>query len=195
MNWLAHLLLSEPTPAFRVGGILPDLVSVVELEGLSMEFQQGIARHRQVDAFTDAHPIFRRSVERIQPPLRRFGGILVDIFYDHFLSCHWHLYANTPLPVFVAECHAAFETTRPDLPPAAYAHLQRIRAGNWLASYGDKAGLAHTLERLGSRIRRPVDFAPAMTMLETDYDSFHADFMAFFPEVVIFIQENSHGSL
>jgi acyl carrier protein phosphodiesterase len=59
------------------------------------------------------------------------------------------------------------------------------------SAFGDTAGLAHTLQRLGSRIRRPVDFAPAMMMLESDYDSFHADFMAFFPT----IKEHLHGSL
>lgn len=191
MNWLAHLLLSEPTPAFRVGGILPDLVSAAVLENLPMEFQRGIERHRQVDAFTDSHPIVRRSVQRIQPPLRRFGGILVDIFYDHFLSRNWHIYSDIPLPVFVAECYAAFDATQTHLPPAVFDQLARIRAGNWLLSYGHTAGLAHTLQRLGSRIRRPVDFAPAMMMLESDYDSFHADFMAFFPR----IKEHLHGSL
>lgn len=191
MNWLAHLLLSDPTPAFRVGGILPDLVSAAVLENLPMEFQRGIERHRQVDAFTDSHPIVRRSVQRIQPPLRRFGGILVDIFYDHFLSRNWHIYSDIPLPVFVAECYAAFDATQTHLPPAVFDQLARIRAGNWLLSYGDTAGLAHTLQRLGSRIRRPVDFAPAMMMLESDYDSFHADFMAFFPT----IKEHLHGSL
>lgn len=191
MNWLAHLLLSEPTPAFRVGGILPDLVSAAVLEGLPLEFQRGILRHRQVDAFTDAHPVFRRSVERFQPPLRRFGGVLVDIFYDHFLSRNWHIYSDIPLPVFVAECYAAFEETRTDLPPEAYAHLQRIRAGDWLGSYCEIAGIAHTLQRISTRMRRPIDLTPAVAVLESDYDSFHADFMAFFPR----IKEHLHGSL
>jgi acyl carrier protein phosphodiesterase len=191
MNWLAHLLLSEPTPAFRVGGILPDLVSSAVLEGLPVEFQRGILRHRQVDAFTDAHPAFRRSVERFQPPLRRFGGVLVDIFYDHFLSRNWYIYSDIPLPVFVAECYAAFEETRADLPPEAYAHLQRIRAGDWLGSYGEIAGIAHTLQRISTRMRRPIDLTPAVAVLESDYDSFHADFMAFFPT----IKEHLHGSL
>ena len=27
MNWLAHLYLSEPTPAFRIGNLLPDLAA------------------------------------------------------------------------------------------------------------------------------------------------------------------------
>jgi uncharacterized damage-inducible protein DinB len=40
-------------------------------------------------------------------------------------------------------------------------------------------------------MRRPIDLTPAVAVLESDYDSFHADFMAFFPT----IKEHLHGSL
>src|SRR5688572_8345575 len=98
MNWLAHLLLAEPTPQFRLGAILPDLVSMQVLAGLPPDFQRGIRQHRQVDAYTDSHAIFRRSVQRLDPPFRRFGGILVDIFYDHFIARDWQSFSATPLP-------------------------------------------------------------------------------------------------
>src|SRR5687767_5374896 len=103
MNWLAHLLLSEPTPAFRLGSILPDLVSSPLLADMPSKFQRGIQRHLQVDAYTDSHAIFRRSVQRLNPPFRRFGGILIDVFYDHFLSLDWHSFSHTPLPEFASE--------------------------------------------------------------------------------------------
>ncbi|MEI9895635.1 MAG: hypothetical protein WDN28_17535 [Chthoniobacter sp.] len=61
MNWLAHLYLSEPNAAFRLGNLLPDLASATALAGLPGEFQAGIQRHRRIDAFTDRHPVFRRS--------------------------------------------------------------------------------------------------------------------------------------
>jgi acyl carrier protein phosphodiesterase len=34
MNWLAHLHLSEASPAFRLGNILPDLAPAPELAHL-----------------------------------------------------------------------------------------------------------------------------------------------------------------
>src|SRR5262245_27969290 len=103
MNWLAHLLLSEPTSAFRIGSLLPDFVRPPLLAGLPIDFQRGIECHRRIDAFTDAHPIVRRSVGRFVPPYRRFAGILVDVFYDHFLARDWTAHASIPLTDFVGE--------------------------------------------------------------------------------------------
>ncbi len=93
MNWLAHLFLSEPTPAFRIGSLLPDILPSRELQHLGREFQRGIERHRQIDAFTDSHAIVRRSILLLGPGFRRFGGILVDMFYDHFLASDWSRYS------------------------------------------------------------------------------------------------------
>ena len=89
MNWLAHLHLSEPTSAFRLGNVLPDLVPARDLANLPEAFQRGIKCHHRIDAFTDAHPKFRQSVARLSPRFRRFGGIIVDVFYDHFLAVNW----------------------------------------------------------------------------------------------------------
>jgi len=189
MNWLAHILLSEPTPAFRLGGVLPDLVAAPLLAGLPPEFQRGIQRHHQIDAYTDSHAIFRRSVQRFHPPFRRFGGILVDVFYDHFLTRNWPSFSDTPLPEFTAEFYASFAPQRADIPPEAYAHLQRMQAANWLGSYGDIAGLTLTLQRLSSCLRRPFDLRPAIAVLEQEYDSFHADFAAFFPELLRYVRK------
>ncbi|MDB6068331.1 MAG: hypothetical protein JWR26_4539 [Pedosphaera sp.] len=191
MNWLAHLLLSEPTPAFRLGGILPDLASASALAGMPPEFQGGIRRHHQIDAYTDSHAIFRRSVHRFSPPFRRFGGILVDVFYDHFLASDWESYSDKSLPDFTSDFYASFESHRADIPPEVYERLLQMKAGNWLCSYGDVQGVATTLGRIGSRLRRPFDLAPAIAVLERDYKLFHGDFTAFFPEVTKHVQLNA----
>jgi len=194
MNWLAHLLLSEPTPAFRLGGILPDLVSTSLLADLPPEIQRGIQRHRQIDAYTDSHPIFLRSVRRFQPPFRRFGGILIDVFYDHFLSRDWQSFSDTLLPEFASEFYASFEGLRAEIPPDAYARLQQMQAGDWLCSYVDVAGVAEALKRISSRLRRPFDLVPSISVLEHDYDSLHTDFAAFFPELFTYVTSNSHAT-
>jgi len=84
MNWLSHLYLSEPNPAFRIGNLLPDLAPMSALSDLPSEFLRGIKQHRRIDAFTDSHAIFRRSISRVGPEFRRYGGILVDIFLRSF---------------------------------------------------------------------------------------------------------------
>lgn len=183
MNWLAHLFLSEPTPAFRIGNLLPDLVSAPALSGLPPEFLRGVRQHRRIDAFTDSHAVFRRSVARVKPEFRRFGGILVDIFYDHFLSRDWPSLSPIPLPAFVDEVYASFEIHQHEIPTEAYAHLERMKSANWLCAYGDLGGVSTTLGRIGLRLRRPVPLANAISVLEDDYAGFQDDFAAFFPQV------------
>ena len=183
MNWLAHLLLSEPSPAYRIGNLLPDLMPAAALTHLPAEFQRGIEQHRRIDAFTDAHPIVRRSILRVTAPRRRLAGVLVDIFYDHFLTCAWAEYAPMPLADFLAEFHGSIAQYRAVLPAEAYARLEQIRAANWLSSYGDVAGITETLRRMESRFRRPVPLGEAGVELELAYEGFREDFREFFPEL------------
>lgn len=184
MNWLAHLVLSEPNPRFRIGNLLPDLVPVSALNGLSADFLRGVQQHRQIDSFADRHAIVRQSIRRVPENFRRFGGILVDMFYDHFLSRDWPKFSITPLPVFVDEIHASFARHRNEVPPEACVHLDRIRAGNLLCSYGELSGLSTALKRIGLRLRRPAPLSEAVSVLEGDYAGFHADFHSFFPEII-----------
>ena len=184
MNWLAHLYLSEPTPAFRLGNLLPDLVSVSVLAALPPEFQPGIRRHRQIDAFTDAHPVFRQSIQRLGPSFRRYGGVLIDMFYDHILAREWDSLAAQPLPAFAAEVYASLDADCPALPAEALHRLESMRTTDWLCSYREIAGITEALTRIGRRLRRPVELAPAVAILEGDYQLFLGDFREFFPQLI-----------
>ncbi|HEV7403007.1 MAG TPA: ACP phosphodiesterase [Chthoniobacteraceae bacterium] len=183
MNWLAHLYLSEPTPAFRIGNLLPDLARVSMLAHLPAEFHRGMAQHHRIDAFTDSHAIVRRSILRVDAPFRRYAGILVDMFYDHFLARDWSAWSPTPLTDFTTEVYTSFDTHGALLPPEVCERLAQMKAGDWLCSYGDLPALAQTLGRIGRRFRQPVPLAESIATLERHYEEFRADFNAFFPEL------------
>ena len=184
MNWLAHLLLSDATPEYRIGNLLPDIVPAALLTSVSPEFRRGILCHHRIDAFTDSHAIVGRSIRRINPPYRRYAGILVDIFYDHFLTRDWAEYSGIPLAQFLAEVHSSFDVHCDSLPPEAAERLRQIRKGNWLNTYGDLTNLRHTLCRLGMRFSRPVELGESIDELKLHYDLLHADFREFFPELI-----------
>src|SRR5262245_56107943 len=132
MNWLAHLVLSEPAPAFRVGNLLTDILPITELRALPDPFQPGIERHRAIDAFTDRHPTVKSSSERLNASFRRYGGVIMDIFYDHFLTNSWSHHVAVDLGEFVNAFHDDVEACRVEIPAGAYGILQRMRAGAWL---------------------------------------------------------------
>lgn len=182
MNWLAHVLLSEDSSAFRLGNLLPDFLRVGELAQLDPVFQQGIMCHRQIDAFTDRHSVVRRSVRRFVA-YRRVAPVLVDVFYDHFLSNDWAQYSAQPLESFIAEIYRSFDIHRAQLPEILWPLLQRMRDEDWLRSYRDFDGLRRTLMRMERRFRRKVDLVGGVVELEKNYTDLHADFREFFPEL------------
>ena len=186
MNWLAHLYLSDPEPACRIGNLLPDFIRAKVIAELPAEFHAGIVQHRRIDAFTDTHPVFRRSTRRFAPPFRRYGGILVDVFYDHFLARAWPSFSLTPLPDFAAQVYASFDTLRPLLPAEAHARLCQMREADWLCLYAKISGVEDVLRRLSHRLRRPFDLASAVPILRADYELFAADFHEFFPQLRAF---------
>jgi acyl carrier protein phosphodiesterase len=183
MNWLAHLVLSESSPAFRVGNVLADILPIGELRALPDTFQAGVLRHRAIDSFTDRHPVFRRSVARLEPPFRRYGGVVIDVFYDHLLTASWTRHSELPLAEFVAQFHSDVESCRSDIPHDAYVLFDRMRAGSWLTSYSDLAGVRTTLDRIARRLRRPFDLGASIDELDRHYGALSRDFSEFFPEI------------
>lgn len=183
MNWLAHALLSENTSVFRLGNLLPDFLTATELGLVDPVFHPGVACHRRIDAFTDQHPVVRGSVRRFAPAYRRVAPVLVDVFYDHFLSTDWAQYSAQPLEAFVAEVYESFVVHRPQLPESLWSPLERMRAEDWLGSYRDLEGLRCTLRRMERRFRRRVDLVGGVAELERNYSELREDFRKFFPEL------------
>ena len=130
MNWLAHLFLSAPTPEFRLGNLLPDLIRPLRKEELTPETLRGVECHRSIDAYTDRHPLVRLSVGRLGSGHRRFGGVIIDILYDHFLASEWHTFTAEPLAAFVDRVFQEFVVLERRMPAGASLHLRRIHAEN-----------------------------------------------------------------
>jgi len=188
MNWLAHLYLSEPRAEFRVGNILPDLTSAAQLAFLPEPYQKGIRCHRQIDRFTDLHPRVQSCVRRFPAPYRRFGGILTDVYFDHFLARDWSEYSSMPLRDFVSEFYRDIETCSAVIPAEASRRLQRMRDEDWLGCYHHIAGVTDVLGRIGRRFRRPVDFTDSLPIFQKHETAFLDDFQSFFPELMAHLQ-------
>ena len=85
MNYLAHFYLSPDNEDILLGGILGDFVKgPIEDDGTLL--RRSIMLHRKLDTFTDTSPIIKRSKSLININKRRYAGVIVDIFYDHFLD-------------------------------------------------------------------------------------------------------------
>ena len=97
MNFLAHIYLSGSNDNIAIGNFISDSIRGNKYKTFPKEIQKGILLHREIDTFTDAHPIFRQSTKRLHKNYSHYSGVIVDIFYDHYLAKNWSKYSDIPL--------------------------------------------------------------------------------------------------
>lgn len=188
MNWLAHLFLSPDDAEYRVGNVIADWVKGEARSGLSPGIQRGLACHRVIDLFTDAHPVVRRSVARVRPPFKRYAAVLTDVFYDHILARDWAQYADMPLREFTASVYASFATVWDDLDGRVKAGLQRMASDDWLGSYAHMDGIDAILRRMSRRLSRPNLLGEALPELAAHVDALTVDFHEYFPQLAAHVR-------
>lgn len=186
MNYLAHLYLSPPDEDAWLGSLLGDFVKGAIGQRYAPRVTAAIRLHRRLDAYTDAHAAVQRSKSRISRARRRYAGIMIDMFYDHFLARGWAELHHEPLADFAARVYALLERRRAELPETMQFVAQRMAARDWLGSYASTATIHGALDRIGSRLRRANRLAGAGEELLADYAGFEADFRAFLPEAKAF---------
>lgn len=188
MNWLAHLRLSPSQPLVRLGNLAGDFVQGVELATLPEDLQAGVALHRAIDRFVDAHPVVVAAKARLQPPFRRFGGVLLDVFFDHFLARDWqHFGDGRALPAFLAEVHDDLRTHHAVLPAPLQRVAPRFCADGWLEGYASVDGIARVLGLMAGRLSRPTPLADGAALLREGHAAFERDFAALWPELSTFV--------
>jgi len=191
VNFLAHLFLSGDAPDLLVGNLMGDFVKG-RLDGrFPPGIEQGIFLHRKIDSFAGRNRHFLRSKRRLEKFFGLYRGVLVDLFYDHFLAAHWEDYADVPLSLFISDAWRVLFERKEFLPD----RLQRIMPfmfGEWLPSYRDVSGIAAVLHRMSCfRLKRANRLAEGAEALSRHYGGLYQDFRNFFPELLAFSEIRS----
>ena len=185
MNYLAHLHLGGPQPEQLLGSLYGDFVKGPLGGRFTPELEAAIRLHRRIDAFTDAHPRVRLAVARFPAERRRYAGILLDLFFDHCLACHWGDYADEPLPRFTARVYRVL-AGEAALPGRLALIAPRMAEQDWLGSYREFAVLERVLANMQRRLSRPAGLDGALAELERLYPVLLEDFRDFYPQLMAF---------
>lgn len=188
MNYLAHLFLSRRDEETLIGGLLGDFVKGRASECFSPAVQRGIALHRQIDRYTDSHPIVRASCALISQQRRRFAGVLIDLFYDHFLARHWWRYSEVPLPEFTHAVYKLIVRRQHDFPERLQRVVPRMVGNDWLGRYGELGGVAAAVDGVSRRLCRPNAMLGGAQELEASYARLEQHFLEFFPRLIGYVE-------
>ena len=195
MNYLAHLHLAEPTPESCLGNLLGDFVKGYPWDDRYPEaVWRGIVEHRFVDAYTDRHPRWKRSREILPVELRRFAGIVVDIYYDYFLHRHWDRFSpEEKLEAFVERVTGDLWTARDLAPPVARGAIGKMIKQGWLYEYASLDGIDRTLVRVRSRAPYLEPVFAASGRLRDRLPELEEDFLAFYPDLIAYVEAMRDG--
>ncbi|MFN7544463.1 MAG: ACP phosphodiesterase [Acidobacteriota bacterium] len=179
MNYLGHLLVLPDSGLISLGNLLGDFVKG-RLDSIAdPQLRLGVALHRELDRYTDQHPLVRAAIARISSPRRRVAGVLIDVFFDHFYAQSIDIDALRPplLP------HLA------DLPAPLQSLPERMITSHWFGAYATPSGIGAVLHRMEQRRGRPLGLSGAEQELSSHYQHFEDAALAFLPDAIAFTRE------
>ena len=163
-----------------VGNLLPDFTKTLQHPDYTPDVLEGIALHRFIDAFTENHPVVKQSKERISSKRRRFSGILIDIFYDHFLALYWETYNTKTLSKSTQHYYYQLTITTVPIPTRLKEAIIRMPKIDLLYKYKTIQGIEHAVNRVSQRIRFENQMHGGVEELENNYEMLEKDFHLFF---------------
>jgi acyl carrier protein phosphodiesterase len=189
MNFLAHIYLSFNDDEVTIGNFIADSIRGNKYKHLPDNVQKGILLHRYIDTFTDAHPTVRQSTKRLHKNYSHYSGVIVDIFYDHFLAKNWKDYSDIPLADFVDNFYKILETNYTILPEKIKHMMPYMISDNWILNYANLEGIDQVLNGMNRRTKNISKMNFAILDLEKHYDEFEKEFSSFFQELIDFSKQ------
>ena len=190
MNYLAHIFLSEDQEFIRIGNFMADHIKGSKYKTYPTEVQKGILLHRKIDWFTDQNETARISKRRLNERYGLYRGVIIDIFYDHFLAANWSEYSSVPLGEYAASFYRSLEANQ-ELLPDKVRHMSGYMIRNdWLSSYAETEGIHQVLIGMNRRTEGKGKMDLAIEDLLEHYDDFKRDFQHFFKKLRTFSSQN-----
>ena len=156
MNFLAHLVLAGDDEDLRLGAMLGDFIRGRQvLADFSQGVGLGIMLHRHIDGFTDSLPDIARLRSWFSPPFRRYGGIVIDLAFDHQLAMRWESYSEITLEQFDLDVRELLARNDTLVPSGLRQFMQYADRRGLFATYRDETEILHSLRGIGHRLSRP----------------------------------------
>ncbi len=186
MNHLAHVVLAGSREGFRLGAFLGDHVKGRQaLAELPAGWAAGVELHRRVDTLSDSHPAVSGLLERLDPPWRRYGGVIFDVLFDHMLTRHWSRFGPMPLAQLGDDIDRMLARHRSSFPPRLVRFSLWARNRGLWHRYGERAMLEEIFSLLARRHGRRWPLAGGLRLLDHHEAAIEQAFLELFPDLLV----------
>jgi acyl carrier protein phosphodiesterase len=186
MNHLAHAFLAGADDEILLGGLLGDFWRGAPDPRWPAAIRAGVVLHRKIDVYTDSHAAVAGARALFAPPLRRYAGILLDVYFDHVLAADWPRHGGEPLAALSARAGRLLQDHRHWLPPQLNRFAEYFDQAGLFASYAERDMIERVLGGIGRRLKHDNPLATAGPALWRRDAELKAAFARFFPELVAY---------
>ncbi len=192
MNYLAHFLLAEQVAqrcnleakGLLVGGLLGDFVKGPLRGDYPSAWEVGIRLHRRIDALTDSHPLVGQCLQALPPSYRRYGGIMLDVCFDHCLSVNWPRFHHQDLKEFNAQSYRSLLERCDNYPSPAKRQIRVLAQYDVLSNLGNWQTIETMLARIGQRVKRDNPLAHCGPELAKVLPLINQQFAMLYPNLI-----------
>lgn len=187
MNYLAHLFLAGQSEEAKLGGILGDFAKGNITGRYNAEVNLEIEIHRKIDFYTDNHFTVRDAKKLLGNSKRKYGSIILDVFYDHALARNWERYSRACLKNFAEQMYLILLRNMDILPSKLNETAAVMAREDWLTSYQEFSGFEMAITRISKRLRQENSLLECVADIKSNYYPLLISFDQFFPELINYV--------
>jgi acyl carrier protein phosphodiesterase len=124
-----------------------------------------------------------------EPPLRRYAGVLLDIWFDHLLARGWSSYSQESLDTFSRRVRGLLDEREDLVPERMKRFVAYLRMHDLPAAYCDVAMIDDVLHGVSRRFKRANPVASALPALIALDAPLQKCFDVFFPQLTAFAEK------
>ena len=172
-----------------IGNLIGDFVKGKLPNDFPIEIMKGVKTHRKVDFYTDRHPVVKESKKLISNKRKKYSGVLIDVFFDHFLSIYWNSYSDMDFEHFIERAYEILLKYEDIYPEKGKTLIPRIVENDWLRKYKSFEGLKLVFEKMSLRVKRQNPLVGSEEELIGNYSAFGSNFKIFFPDLMGYVED------
>ncbi len=189
MNYLAHAYLSFDDPYLLVGNMIADFVKGKQIYDFREEIQEGIRLHRQIDEYTDHHPLTLEIKKVFDSSAGRYNASFLDVSFDHFLATDQLTEPSEGWKTFAKVCYRQINSQINDLPKDFRRLFAYMTREDWLYNYRYKWMIEKSFDRLTQRAKYLKNGTDVYSDFENNYNLIQSGYDDFFPQLKEFAKE------
>lgn len=186
MNYLSHIFLSGNDGGLQVGNFIGDFVKGRPSRTFPECMRRGIYFHREIDSFTDKHPVVIEMKNFMRPFFGRYSGIVADMYFDYFLASDFEKYSEKSLRKTAYGFYFSVLLRYYYLPQRVKQFIFHFVFTNRLQQYSHPEGLYNSLAIMSRHKIPALNPDQIIDFLFEYYDTLNDFFDRFFPDMVSF---------